>query len=174
MQTALVPHTGIVMRCPVGIRLKQTGEYWTLPIEPTISIRASKTIIKRQVNSSTNRAGTVKEQWSVDDYQISVSGLFQGEEDTYPEEDVERLDRHLRLGQPLYILSEILAPLGITQLVVESWEFPFTPGVENQQYTFSGSSDSDIELLITPNRPVTAALNFGKPLDASAPSGVLA
>lgn len=146
---ASVPHTGVEMQCPVSLALKRnSSDFWTLPIEPTVSARASKTIVKRQIQSTIGRVGSVKEEWSQDDYQITVSGLFQSGDGTYPAEEVAELNDYLRKGQPLQIRCLLLETLGITQMIVESWEFPETSGLENQRYSFTGYSDEDIDLLV--------------------------
>lgn len=145
----VVAHTNIEMACPVQIGLRRDGsDLWVLPIEPTVSVRASKTIIKRAVQSAAGRRGSVKEEWAVDDYQITVNGLFQSPDGRFPAGDVARLDALLKEGGPLQIRCLLLDVLGITQLAVESWDFPETSGLENQTYAFSGSSDEDIELLV--------------------------
>ncbi|MEZ0611929.1 DUF6046 domain-containing protein [Fibrella sp. WM1] len=144
----IVPSTGMVMQCPVSISIKRDGsDAWTLPLEPTVSVSGGATIVRRQVNSAAGRVGSVKEEWSQNDPQISVSGVLIGEGE-YPETDVADLKKMLTSGVNLQIRCVLLDTLGITQMTVESWDFPATSGLENQTYTFSGYADTDFELLI--------------------------
>lgn len=144
--TDTVKATGIKMVAPVRIGLKRDGsDIWTLPIEPLVSISASKTIVRRNI-AKAKGVGSVKEQWNQDDYEISIEGSLQGEIGKYPEADFSKLQNLLKAGQSLVIQGLLFDLLGIGQLCIEKWAYPSTPGIENQNYTFSGFSDQDFEL----------------------------
>jgi hypothetical protein len=145
---ATIQATGAVMQCPVRLGLKRDGsDLWTLPIEPLVSIRGAKNIIKRNIAKGVG-IGTVKEQFSQDDYQITIQGLFTNFDDSskLPEADMARLQRLLEAGQSLTIRCKLLDIVGVTLLAVETWEYPATPGMANQAYTVNGLSDHDFDL----------------------------
>jgi hypothetical protein len=145
--TDTVKTTGIKMVAPVRIGLKRDGsDIWTLPIEPLVSIEASKTIVRRSI-AKARGVGTVKEQWNQDDYSISIEGTLIGTDGKFPETDFNKLQNLLKAGQSLVIQSLLFDLLGIGQLCIEKWNYPHTPGLENQNYTFSGYSDQDFELV---------------------------
>ena len=142
--------TGIVMQCPVRLGEKRNGsDLWTLPLEPTISVKASKTVVRRNIAKSSG-VGTVKEQWSQNDYEISISGLLQSSEiNAYPEAHLSKLQSLLAKGKSLVIRCKLLDVIGVGLVCIDSWEFPATAGIENQEYSFSGFSDEDFDLVIT-------------------------
>ena len=145
-----VKDTGVTMRCPVRLGLKRDGsDLWTLPLEPLVSVSGGKTIVRRNVAKGKG-FGSVKEQWSQDDYEISIEGLLQSSElDSYPEAYLSKLKTFLTQGQSLVIHCKILDLLGVDLLCIEKWSFPSTAGIENQQYTISGYSDQDFDLIAT-------------------------
>lgn len=159
----IVKTTGVLMRCPVKLGLRRDGsDLWTLPLEPLVSVKGSKTIVRRNIAkhpTGSNTAtltmqatlnvpfGTVKELWSQDDYEIEVSGLLQSSElEQFPAADLGRLQGLLKAGQSLVFRSVLTDLLGLDRLAVMSWDFPATAGVENQEYRFTGYSDYDFEL----------------------------
>lgn len=103
----LIDHTpdGIRMACPVRLSVKRDGSSWfTFPIEPLVSVKASRTIARRNISKSIVRSGrttgagvcgalgasagligsqavfkpfgTVKELVSQDDYSINIEGIL--------------------------------------------------------------------------------------------------
>ncbi len=66
-----------------------------------ITISGSHTIIKRNVAKSNKMIGTVKERWSQNDYEITITGVLIGSimtgniSDCYPTSDFEKLKKHL-------------------------------------------------------------------------------
>lgn len=173
----IVQSTGIKMQCPVRLGINRNRkDMWTLPLEPVVSVKASKTITRRNIakaippkptsNAVASAAGlgvalaaqavtnnnlpfgTVKELWSLNDYEITVEGFFISDtEDKTPTSLVAKLNNFLKRGQSIIFSSWLTETLGIELICVADWEFPATPGVENQAYTFSGYSDFDFELL---------------------------
>ncbi len=142
-----VQRTGVVMECPVQLGLKRDGsDLWTLPLEPVVSVKGGKTLIRRNIAKGQG-LGTVKEQWSQDDYEISIDGLLQGD-GVFPEQDMSRLDALLKAGQSLMIRSLLTDIVGVGLICISSWDYPATPGLENQAYRISGYSDQDFDLII--------------------------
>ena len=145
--TEQVTSTGVTMRCPVRIGLKRNGsDLWTLPLEPEVTIKASKTIARRNIAKAVG-SGTVKEAWNMDDYEISITGLLQSDvDDKFPEADLSKLQSFLKPMQSIVIHCKLLDLVGVSLMAVSGWDFPHTAGVENQTYTITGYSDQYFEL----------------------------
>ena len=78
---------GVPMCLPLWMRL-EGEEWWQLPYEPIITVNGKNVIVKKQVAKGKVR-GSIKERWSQDDYQVSISGIFINPDNTgYPDEDV--------------------------------------------------------------------------------------
>lgn len=137
---------GVPMRCPLWMRL-EGEEWWLLPYEPIVTINGKNVIVKKQVAKGRVR-GSIKERWSQDDYQISISGILVNPEGTgYPDEDVKQL-RRLCEAAKVQVMSPLLELFSIDQIVIESFDFPFTSGPNNQAYTIGASSDEIYKLLL--------------------------
>lgn len=138
---------GVPMRFPLEVK-PDDGDWWLLPLEPLITITGKNIIVKRQVAKGTVR-GSVKERWTQDDYQIKIEGaLMDLTRNDYPKEDVQRL-RNLCGRAKLKVRCPLFELFSINQIVIESYDFPFTAGVQNQAYTLSASSDDTYKLLLT-------------------------
>lgn len=122
------------------------GEWWTLPIEPHVSINGSNEIVKKQIAKGKVR-GTVKERWMQGDYEISIDGILIGKDGRYPESDVRTL-RSLCENAKLEVSCPLLDMYSVYRIAVDSFSFPFTSGPENQAYTISAVSDDIYQLLL--------------------------
>lgn len=137
---------GVPMRCPLWMRL-EGEEWWLLPYEPIVTVNGKNVIVKKQVVKGGVR-GSIKERWSQDDYQISISGILINPEGTgYPDKDVKQL-RRLCEAAKVQVMSPLLEIFSIDQIVIESFDFPFTSGPNNQAYTIGASSDEIYKLLL--------------------------
>lgn len=137
----------VSMVMPLWIGLRDDPE-WKLPVEPLISIQGRNVIVKRNVAKSLYR-GTIKERWAEDDFSISIQGSFVHQDmDTYPEADVQRLMYYVNQKQSLYVKNELLAMLGINQIVIESYALPFSKGENVQNYSINAFSDDTYNLFI--------------------------
>lgn len=137
---------GIPMRLPLEMKTDD-GDWWLLPFEPLISIEGRNTIIKKQISKGKVR-GTVKERWMQDDYSINIEGVLMNTGSvSYPSEDVHRL-RTLCEAAKLQVSCPLFEIFSISQIVVESFSFPFTAGVQNQAYTIKAVSDDIYRLLL--------------------------
>lgn len=137
---------GIPMTMPVDIRT-EGGEWWTLPIEPMVSVSGKNVISKKQVSKGRVR-GTIKERWTQDDYEISIKGIlinFNG--DAYPTEDVKKL-REFCENAAVEVASPLFDIFSIDRIVIENYSFPFTSGPANQAYSISAVSDDIYKLLL--------------------------
>lgn len=138
---------GIPMQLPLRLRLEESGaQEWLLPLEPMVSLQGQNIIVRRHVNKGAVK-GSIKERWSQDDYTISIEGVLIGENGKYPEEDVSRLRSFCEAGR-VTALNPLLEIFGISHLVIESWEIPFTSGSSNQNYSLKAYSDDIYKLLL--------------------------
>ena len=134
-------------QCPLSFMID--GEEWRLPVDPLVSVNGKNVIKRRYVAKSSNR-GSIKECWSQDDYEISISGVIIAE-------DAEKLAVHLsnlrkvcNMAESVEIVSEFLnnpSTFGINRIAIESYDFPFTKGLENQSFTIKAYSDDSYKLL---------------------------
>ena len=137
---------GVPMCLPLWMRL-EGEEWWQLPYEPIITVNGKNVIVKKQVAKGKVR-GSIKERWSQDDYQVSISGIFINPDNTgYPDEDVKALKRLCEAAK-VQVMSPLLEIFSIDQLVIESYDFPFTSGPNNQAYQIAASSDDIYKLLL--------------------------
>lgn len=135
---------------------KPTEEQWfMLPWEPMLSIEGRNKVVRRYVaKQGTNNIGSVKERFSTDDFDITITGTLFGLQEsgkpaeTYPREDMERLREYLVSAEALEVRCEPLQILGINRIVVDSMSFPFTKGENVQAYEIKAWSDFDFQLLI--------------------------
>lgn len=141
---------GIPMTMPLSLKLEEPGaREWLLPLEPMISLTGKHIIKRRQVNKGLVR-GSIKERWAQDDYEVTIEGVFIGTNGRYPEADVARLKNFCEAAS-VTALSPLLEVFGISRLVIESWEMPFTAGQANQNYTIKAYSDDVYKLLLGSN-----------------------
>lgn len=104
-------------------------------------------IVKRQVSKGKIR-GSIKERWTQDDYQIKIEGaLINLTQNDYPRKDVQKL-KSICESAKLKVRCPLFELYSINQIVVESYEFPFTAGVQNQAYSISAYSDDTYKLLL--------------------------
>lgn len=137
---------GVPMRMPVEIKTDEE-DWWLLPYEPLVTINGKNIITKRYVSKG-NIRGSIKERWTQDDYQISIDGiLINSTEDAYPRDDVQKLRKFCEAAK-WEVRSPLFEIFSIFQVVVESYNFPFTSGVTNQGYNLSCSSDDTYKLLL--------------------------
>lgn len=121
---------------------------WNLPWEPMISIEATNRIAERYIaKSGISQIGSIKERWSQDDFNITITGAFYGQklrgsyQETYPRPDMERLRDLLMRPSAIKIKCEFLQLLGINNIVIYSVNFPFTKGESVQAYEIKAKSD---------------------------------
>lgn len=131
-------------------------DVFTLPLDPVVSINGSNEIVKRAIAKAVVNGdeirGTVKELWTQDDWKISVSGVMSTTgslDDESVEYYVDKLLKFLTAKEALVVECDVLNNIyGVTRVVVESFDFPFTKGLDNQSFTFSLLSDDSYQLEI--------------------------
>lgn len=139
---------GVPMQMPVRLKLEEPDvEEWLLPIEPMLSVTGQNIITRRRVNKGRVK-GSIKERWTEDDYSITIEGILMGSDGNYPTADVAKMRKFCEAGR-VFILNPLLEIFGISHMVIEKWDIPFTSGNENQNYTLSGYSDDIYKLLLS-------------------------
>ena len=139
---------------PFSFRSSKDENWYLLPWEPMINISGGNTIIKRNIaKSGKNLIGSIKERWSTDDYEITITGAFYGDKllgkssQTYPRFEMEKLRDYLLTPEAIEVLCEPLQILNINKIVIESVSFPFTKGENVQAYEIKALSDFPYDLL---------------------------
>ncbi|MEG1842587.1 MAG: DUF6046 domain-containing protein [Muribaculaceae bacterium] len=134
---------------PIKVKRVDDMEWFTLPIEPLVSISGKNVIVRRTVAKATNN-GTIKERWSQDDYTVSIMGVMSStDESLYPEDYVRKMIELFNERQSIEVAQDILLLFGIKYLAIESASFPHTKGLSNQNFEIKAYSDSNAELLIS-------------------------
>ncbi|MCK8143211.1 DUF6046 domain-containing protein [Flavobacterium sp. I-SCBP12n] len=144
---------------PLSMSIDEGKTYFRLPYEPLISIAGKNVIAKRRVakwnaENSNQLTGSIKERWSQDDYEITITGALMGAlirgsyEDCYPRADFEKLKKVLTNSKEIWINCPPLELLGINKIVIDDFSFPFTKGENVQAYEIKASSDYSYNLLM--------------------------
>ncbi|WP_234111470.1 DUF6046 domain-containing protein [Chryseobacterium sp. R2A-55] len=130
------------------------NDWFLLPWEPMINIEGGNIISKRRIaKAGKNMIGSIKERWSTDDYNITITGAFYGDKllgkhaQTYPRYEMEKLRDFLLTPSALHVLCEPLQILNINKIVIESVNFPFTKGENVQAYEIKAVSDFPYNLI---------------------------
>ncbi|MDR1370940.1 MAG: DUF6046 domain-containing protein [Dysgonamonadaceae bacterium] len=144
-------YLGNLYQDSVRIKWDDESEWWTLPLDPVVSITGKNIIVRRNVlkvdNTIENRRGSIKEIWSQDDYEINIAGVLIGDSDL-PENDLRQLRKYCESRKVILVESKLFSIFKITQLAVEDYSLPFTKGIENQMYTIKAYSDDMFDLLV--------------------------
>lgn len=145
---------------PLSFSIDEGNSWFLLPYETIINITGKNTIVRRSVAKwkpvpgVTERKGTVKERWNQDDYQIDITGVLMGSlltgnvEDCFPRADFEKLRRVLTAPKSIKVKCPPLELLGISNIVIEDFSFPFTKGENVQAYTIKAYSDFPFNLIL--------------------------
>ena len=138
--------------CPLSFGFKKPDE-WKFPIDPVITISGSNNIVKRtpmKTAQGNATRGTVKELWSQNDYDITISGLFISKTDNKtPDNDLTNLRKFCEGRQTVLVMSDLFSVFNIKRIAIEAFDLPFTAGKANQQFTIKAVSDDfDADSLI--------------------------
>lgn len=111
-----------------------------------MTVNNQKNIVKTTLQG---RNGTVKEYISDGDFSVKIEGkLFGDGAMNYPEGDVQKLIAVCLAPQAIQVNSDYLKLFDISNLVVETYDFPQTEGVRNyQEFTLNCVSDKELILL---------------------------
>lgn len=134
---------------PIKVKRTTDSEWFTLPIEPLVSI-SCKNIITRRTVAKAKDSGTIKERWSQDDYAVTITGVMtSADENLYPQDYIRKLISLFDERQSIEVAQDILLLFGIKYLAIESASFPHTKGLNNQNFEIKAYSDNNAELLIS-------------------------
>lgn len=146
---------GNLYQCPLKLKLKsQTqSQFFTLPIDPVISISGNNKIIRtdvlKQDNSKNQRRGTIKEVWSQDDYTVQIAGILIAEnENQMPEQAIRKLRNLCEARELIEVENDLCMLFNIKYIAIEKYEFAHTKGQQNQQFAITAYSDDDFSLFI--------------------------
>lgn len=104
-----------------------------------------KNVIKTPIQG---RNGTVKEYISDGDYSIVITGVINGSNSKYPENEVNALIKVMQVSTQLTVNSWYLRQLNITEMVIEYYELDQTLG-SNSMQQFRIQAVSDLPVIIT-------------------------
>lgn len=111
-----------------------------------ITVTQAKKIIRTEIQG---KDGTVKEYIGMDDYQIEIVGTITAAADSTPDTDVIDLKKMLDAPVPIGVVCTWLQNLGITDVVIESYNIPQDAGGQSYQtFTINCTSHIPTELRI--------------------------
>lgn len=114
--------------------------------EPVITIVGQRKIIATDFDGN---VGTFKEEYSLDDYRITIKGIITNEDleqNIYPADVVRELENLCKSPGHKEIVNKICELHGIHHIAIERWEFPGVPGEpEMQAYIIEALSDNPYE-----------------------------
>jgi len=143
--------TGIRYQHPLTFKSPLLNAF-SFPIDPFISLSFKNTIIRRQVAKGSTR-GTVKERWTEDDVEITITGIFISDDNNMPEA-VSRLHEYFELHESIEVECALLNSRYIYRIVIESLDLPHTKGSGNQAFQIKAYSDDVFQLLVKTNNAV--------------------
>ena len=130
-------------------------EKFLFPYEPMLTISSGNTIAESNVAKQGDAfRGTIKERWSANDWDITITGALYGAlmkgapEDCYPATEMRQMMEYLKAAKRIYIYNHALTELDILAVVVYDYSFPFTKGENVQAYEIKCKSDDSFDLLI--------------------------
>lgn len=143
-----------------GLSLRNSKDIWYFPYEPLISISGGTDFEKHNISRhGTDKkghilSGTMKSRSRTKDLEITITGMLFGKqergkpEDCYPKAQLIRLMDFLTAHNEIQIFHDQLLLLGVTNIAIESFSFPFTKGENMQAFEIKAvSDDSNYKLL---------------------------
>ena len=125
-----------------------TGLEFTLPVDPLVSVSTKYDIVTRNVKKQGTMRGTIKELWNQSDYSITIAGILMAS-DSYTLQDYQRkLLAICNTPEAVMVECEMLNDVfEVLKIAIESLDFPFTKGENNQSFTIKALSDESYSLL---------------------------
>jgi hypothetical protein len=145
---------------PLSFSFSNSGQKWTFPFEPMISINGgndvkSVNVSKHGIDKKGHQlAGSIKTHIRRKDFDITITGTLMGKQfrgsavDCFPIKQMTDLFEYLIYAGSIYVYSHPLEILGINKIVIESYSFPFTKGENVQAYEIKALSDYPHSLII--------------------------
>lgn len=123
-----------------------TIDGWTFPVDPIVSVSASKTVVQTQM---TGGVGPVVEEVALEGYTVVIRGVLINEDnDDYPFDQVARLNNLFTKMGGLKVQNNILNRCyGIDRLVIKNHSEQGEAGIQSMQaYSITAVSDRDVQL----------------------------
>lgn len=140
---------------PLSFSFTESGKKFLFPYEPMITISSGNTIAESNVAKQGDAfRGTIKERWSANDWDITITGVLIGSilrgslEDCYPANQMKAMFEYLKAAKSIYVYNHALNELNILRVVIYDYSFPFTKGENVQAYEIKCKSDDMFDLLI--------------------------
>ncbi|AWG24824.1 DUF6046 domain-containing protein [Flavobacterium kingsejongi] len=108
----------------------------------TMRVNVVKTIVRTAVSE---RKGTVKEQFSIDDYKFTIKGFLIGKNRKFPEEDIIKLKEIFESNDPISLhggYPELFLD-DSCRIVIDTLDFPDVQGKAHWIRPFSFTCESD-------------------------------
>ena len=109
-----------------------------------INVNQSKRIVTTEIDGMD---GTIKEYIGMDDYQVSINGILNGPNGSYPISAVNSLHQLCKAGVPVDVVSRYLQNLDIHQIVIKDFSYDQEPGGYSKQ-NFSIQAISDVPVML--------------------------
>lgn len=120
-----------------------SAEHGELEIDVcTIAVNLTKTIIRTAVSE---RKGTVKECFNIDDYKFTIRGFFVGKGRRFPEDEIEQLKLIFESSEPVELhggYPELFLDKSC-RIAIETLEFPEQQGKAHWVRPFSFTCETD-------------------------------
>ncbi|SBV95259.1 conserved hypothetical protein [uncultured Dysgonomonas sp.] len=113
-----------------------------------MSLTATNTIVETKL---VNRQGDVKEEISVDDWEINIKGIIVSQDMSYPDQEVYELSELRKTGEALGIENARTSLLldGSEKAAIKKLTFPPLKGMQHiQAFEMDLKSDIDFKLII--------------------------
>jgi len=113
-----------------------------------VSVTGRKNIVETQL---VGRKGSVKELINLEDYKISIAGFIRSADGTWPEEDIARMRDLYNVNESVEMMCALTDVIldEDDRVVIESVDFPSTPGIEDGQVVrLECSTDKPFELIL--------------------------
>lgn len=128
------------------LTLQSTDGLPSLLLESAVvEVNRTKNIISTVIQG---RDTSVDEFINNGDWMITVSGILCQNEPRYPLEQFKAFQQYMDLNKSIKIEHEAMNALGIYEMVVLSQNFPKTPHINIQTYSFSAKSTKPLPLII--------------------------
>lgn len=158
-----------------GFSFRNSDTVWYFPYEPLITVsggwvnnraNVSKKPAIEMPNFETSPtlnpkrlkfndvSGTMVTTRRMKDFEISITGIFFGKQENgtpeqcYPIDQITQLLDFLTEVNEIRIYHEQLLTLGITNIVIEDYSFPFTKGENTQAFEIRAISDFKHDLIV--------------------------
>lgn len=139
---------GVEVYMPVWLSTNENNALEYMLPNAVMSLTSKANIV---VTPLVNRDGTVKEEISLDDWEIRIRGVMVGEGSNYPEQEVQTLVNWYTTRASFYI-QNVRTAIALTdreKVVITDLNLPELRGFENvQPYEIKLISDKDFSLYI--------------------------